>query len=144
MVYALTGAGIKSDTFPKISVNPTSFNFGSIVVGKTSYNAQTFTVTNISDTQRTLTGLISSLSAKSSFVILSGDGPISLDSGQSVQVALQFKPLTADTLKDTIWVTTNANDQNNKIPVILRGIGVAASSYPKISVTIPGGFGTNI
>src|SRR5207248_7233962 len=142
MVYALKGTGVKSDTFPKISVSPMSINFGSITVGKSSSTGPgpaIITVKNLSDTQRTLDGSVS-LPKNPSFLMVSGDGPFSLDSGSEIQAAISFNPLTADTLRDTIWVTSNANAQNNNIPIILRGIGVKPSPYPIIRVSIPGSF----
>jgi hypothetical protein len=139
--YALSGTGVAPDTNPKISVTTGGFgtfvSFGNVTVGKNTQ--KTFTIKNVSDTIRTLTGTITPPST-SRYSLISGGGPFSLDTGMSVTVTLEFKPDTvAQFLTDSVFVNSNASSPNNRIKVTLFGTGLKPTPFPRM--TIGGVFG---
>jgi hypothetical protein len=143
--YTFSGTGVAPDTFPKISITPGGgfgvfLNFGSVTIGKSS--SMSFTIKNVSDTIRTLIGVVGN-PLKTSYSILSGAGNFSLDTGKTVVVAVNFAPDSAGQIFDSIIVTSNANSANNRIRVFLFGTGIKASSFPKITITGGGFNGVN-
>jgi hypothetical protein len=134
----LRGTGVAADTLPKIQVQPTQINYTAVTIGTSL--SHTFTIRNVSDTLRHLTGSVSSPHL-SVFVIDSGGGSFALDSGAAKTVGVSFHPLAAGTFHDTLTVTSNTDSLNKIIKVILSGTSVAPDTNAKITITT-GGFGS--
>ncbi|MEI8135415.1 MAG: choice-of-anchor D domain-containing protein [bacterium] len=135
--YALSGTGVAPSTTPKISVTPGNTNFGSVVKGKSL--TRTFTIKNVSDTARTLTGNVG-LPLTKRYVVTAGAGAFTLDSGKSITVSVDFVPDTiAAFLIDTILITSNADAASNKINFLMTGAGIQPDTTPKITLSIGGG-----
>ena len=126
-----------ADTNPKIAVQPGQgvVNFGTLVVTKSL--TKTLTIYNVSDTLRTLVGLIDTTNPASLFKVLSGGGAFSIDSGKSVVAQISFTPTVAGTFRDSIYVHSNADtlgSASRLIKIILTGKAVASDTFPKVTV----------
>ena len=127
------GAGIASDTFPKITVPQKNIFFGNVNLGvKKQLN---FIVTNSTDTIRTLTGSIGSPIKGEPFSVATAGGLFTLNQNDTIRVFVNFQPTNAGTFVDTLLITSNAKAPDNVIKVILSGIGIGPDTLPKIAVT---------
>ena len=138
----LFGTGLKPTNFPRISIGGVfgTINFRTDTIGHPPRTAS-FSVTNTSDSIRTLTGNISS--PNSPFSIISGGGNFTLDSGKLITVQLAFAATSIGTFNDTITITSNTDPVNPPIKIPLVGLGFAVTG-PHITVqpTVLN-FGTN-
>jgi hypothetical protein len=126
-----------ADTNPKITVQPGQggVNFGTLVVTKTL--TRSITIYNVSDTQRTLVGLVDTTDPSSAFKVLTGAGAFAIDSGKSAVVQISFTPMVAGTFRDSIYVHSNADtlgSPNRLIKIILTGKAIASDTFPKVTV----------
>ena len=112
---------------PKITVSPSSLDFGSVPVGSSS--SKNVTVTNVGT--GTLTFTIENVSAPFS-VPTNGNGTAksySLSAGQSVQVPFTFTPVSASSSSSgSCSIVSNAME--GKVSVSYTGTGVSQGSGP--------------
>lgn len=101
-------------TPPHIAVLPSSLDFGSVVVGRTSN--LTFQVSNSG--QATLTG---TASASGPFGIVSGS-PFTVPGGESAVVTVSFSPSAQGSFNDSVVFASNAGGLTNSV----AGLGVPA------------------
>jgi hypothetical protein len=131
----LTGSSTKASSLPKITVTGGGFggtiNMGRDTVGLPPKTAM-ITITNTSDSARTLIGNVASVN--SPFSILSGSGAFSLDSGKSLTVQVAFKALISGSFRDSLVITSNSDSANQLKKVYLTGTGVSISAGPRIRV----------
>ena len=103
-----------------LSVTPTSFNFGSIVEGRTK--SQSFTVKNTGTTYVTIAQIAANGSGFSVFGLAT---PATLAAGQSATFSALFAPGAAGNLSGSVVITSNTPNSPNTVP--LSGTGTAAS-----------------
>ncbi len=127
----MLGAGIASDTFPKISVPQKTINFGNVSLGVQKQN--NFIVWNSSDTIRTLKGTVGAAKG-APFLVASGQGAFTLYQSDTMRIYVNFKPTVAGTFHDTLIIASNADTVNDTIKVILNGTGIGIDTIPKITV----------
>jgi hypothetical protein len=138
----LLGNGVKPSPFPRITIGGFfgSINFPTDTIGHSPRTA-TFTITNTSDSIRTLTGNVSS--PNSPFSIVSGAGNFSLDSGKSTTIQLAFSATSIGTFRDTIIITSNTDPANPPIKIPLVGTGYTVTGPHIIIQPSLLNFGTN-
>jgi predicted RNA-binding protein with TRAM domain len=126
----LSGTGTVSG---QLGANPTSLNFGSVLVNKTS--TLSLTLTN----GQTTTVQVSQLAASGTGFSVSGFTlPINLSAGQSVTVNVNFTPPASGTDNGSVTVTSNAN--NPSLSVSLTGKGASSGQLAVSPITLD--FGT--
>ena len=109
-----------------LTVSPTSIGFGSVVVGKTA--TQTVKVTNTGNAS----AAISKLSFSGTGVSVSGlTAPTTLAAGQSANLTVTYKPVSAGTLSGTVSITSNASD-----PSLVIGLSATATSAAVADLTV--------
>jgi Abnormal spindle-like microcephaly-assoc'd, ASPM-SPD-2-Hydin len=114
------GSGLyPSDTL--LNISPTTLNFGNVTVGANASLPATLTASNGSVT------ISSDQSNSSEFAILGLTLPVTLASGQSVSVTIQFTPNASGQATAKAGFTSNAIDS----PTVeqLTGMGVAKQSH---------------
>ncbi|HOA10750.1 MAG TPA: choice-of-anchor D domain-containing protein, partial [Tenuifilaceae bacterium] len=114
---------------PQISVNPTSFTFGSVAVGTTS--TQNFTIINTGGS--TLTGSIitpTGYSVTAAAKEIRNTLSFSIPAGQSKTYILSFSPVSAISYNGNVTISSNSQTQAN------LSLPVTGSGYipPTISV----------
>jgi hypothetical protein len=128
---------------PAISVSPTSFNFGTQLVGAPTA-AQDFTLTNntSSSISLTLPATTTGMNA-ADFAVSGGTTPCtaSLASGSTCTVAVTFTPSVAAAESAILNIAYIFNTVTQNIKVPLTGTGsntIAAISFSPTSLTFPG------
>jgi hypothetical protein len=122
LTIPLSGTGIAPGA---LGSNPTSLNFGSVIVG--SKQSLSETVTNTGGSSVT----ISQVGISGTGYSLSGiTTPVTLTAGQSATFTVTFTPASGGSVSGNVTVTSNASNPTLTIP--LSGTGVA-----------PGGLGSN-
>ena len=106
----VTGTAV---TPPNLSINPGSFNYGTLVIGQTSN--QLFTVINTGG--QTLAG--SATVAGAPYSVTAGS-PFSVAPGQTQTVTVAFAPIAAGTFSTNLIVASNGGTSTNA----LAGVGV--------------------
>ncbi|MFI5264466.1 MAG: choice-of-anchor D domain-containing protein, partial [Candidatus Kapaibacterium sp.] len=137
------GTGVKPTLFPRMTIGGifgAGVNFRTDTIGKTPRTAS-ITITNTSDSARTLTGTVASVN--SPFSVLSGGGAFSLDSGKSITVQLQFQTTAVGIFYDTLRITANTDPTTPPAPVALVGTGYAITGAHISVQPIALNFGTN-
>ncbi|MGH9712666.1 MAG: choice-of-anchor D domain-containing protein [Candidatus Acidiferrales bacterium] len=127
-----TGSGVSTTT--KLSVNPTSLNFGTVNVGATV--TQNVLLTNTGNTNVA----ISSVAAVGTGLSATGGANATLTPNQSINVAVSFNPKAPGGVTGTLTVFSNAP----AVQVALAGTGagqvvphtVALNWAPSVSVVI--------
>jgi len=105
-------------------------DFGSVTVGTTS--TQTVVITNIGNASANISGATVS---GGGFNYVGPALPLTLSSGQSVNLTVSFAPSAAGTATGTLSLSTNANITPNTIP--LTGTGVLPpQATPTLSLTV--------
>jgi PKD repeat protein len=108
--------GLKASTGPaRLSLSPTSLNFGAVITGQT--NTRSFQVVNTGGL--TLTGTVT---ATAPFRISSGT-PFSLASNQTGLVQVAFSPVSIGNFSNVVRFTSNGGNSNNTV----TGTGVASA-----------------
>lgn len=130
LVAVLVAAGVSglpSATWAaqQIAVDPTSYDFGDLLVGETS-TAATFSVTNEGDATLTISELLVGVG----FAIQSEDCVGTLGVGAGCTVEVQFLPFSGGTYSETLQITSD-DPSNGVLTVDLSGTGVK----PDISVS---------
>ncbi len=123
------GYGSHSTT-SELSVTPGTLNFGSVNVGSSATLQATLKASNGSVT------ISSDQSTSSEYVIQGLNLPITLSSGQSVSVTIQFTPNQSGTATAKAGFTSNAGDS----PTVeqLTGKGIAQTSHSVYLTWDPG------
>src|SRR5712664_163137 len=115
-VASLTGSG----TLAALSPNPSSFNFGNVLVG--SSGTQTITLSN----SGTASVTISAASASGTgFGIAGLSVPLTLAAGQNTTFSAQFAPSATGSASGSVFITSNA--PGSPLTLALSGTGVAAT-----------------
>ncbi len=117
---SLSGQGVAPTTSIKISISPTSVEFGNVPLGQSP--DQTITITNQADSNGTLAGSVGALSAP--FSVVSGDGAFSLSPNESKAIMVRFSPTSEGAFSGNLSIVHNATNQTNPIDVPLSGEGV--------------------
>jgi hypothetical protein len=115
---SLSGTGTAVGTF---GVSPTSFGFGSVIVGQSKNMTATLTATGSSVT-------VNSASVSSSEFKLTGPAlPMTIPAGQSATFTLTFTPQASGTASATVSFLTNA--AGSPLTENLTGTGTAAPQH---------------
>jgi hypothetical protein len=123
-VASLAGSG----TLAALSPNPSSFNFGNVLVGSTG--AQTITLTNSGTASIT----ISAASASGTGFSIAGlSVPATLNPGQTTSFTASFAPASASSFTGGVSITSNAPGSPLTIP--LSGTGTGAQPQLTINPT---------
>lgn len=130
--------GIKASFSPSARFFP---GFGSVTISKSK--DQTITIRNDSSSTGALSCSVSAPTGPNYSVV--GATNFSVDIGQTYVLTLRFQPQSAGLLRDTIFITHNADTTTslkNPVRYVLSGTGVAPDTFPKITVnTGSGAFG---
>jgi hypothetical protein len=114
----LTGSGAAAGTF---AVSPTSFAFGSVIVGTSKNMTATLSASGSSVT-------VNSASVSSAEFTLTGPAlPLTIAAGQTATFTLQFRPQSAGTASATVSFSTNAS--GSPLVESLTGTGTAAPQH---------------
>ena len=109
---------------PALSISPLSHNFGEIEAGTVSPTA-TFTLSNTSETNNTVSGITLSGNQWAHFTIDTGNLPITLLPGGSSTITANFSPQTPGDKAATIQVTHLAAT----VPSVINLKGTATGNY---------------
>ena len=119
---ALTGTGAQ----PGLTVNPASFDFGSVIDGQSK--SQSFTITNSGTASLTISQL--SISA-TGYTVNGLSVPSTVAAGASTTFSAVFMPTTAGGLAGTVNIVSNA--PNSPTTVALSGTGTAVTQTVSFS-----------
>ncbi len=126
LLVNLTGQG-SAPSVPDISINPTTWNFGSVTTG--SFSDKTFIIkndgtANLGVTTTTLTG-----TNASEFIIQSGGGTFTLSPGGTRNLIIRFNPTSAGNKSATLNISSNDPDEN-PLQVNLNGSSQSTTTTP--------------
>jgi hypothetical protein len=130
IVVGLSGTALSAtDTSALIYVSTTSLQLtsgiGSPVTGR-------FVIRNVSDTIRTLSGVVSGL--RPPFDLESGDTTFTLSTGDSAAYVIRFTPQSASLYTDTLHIRSSADSLHRDLLLIVKGSGNDA--HPSMSLSI--------
>jgi hypothetical protein len=114
---ALTGAGTASTTVPNLTVTPTTVDFGTVTVSKSS--SQIITLSSTGSAPVTINSLTMS---GSNFSVTGLTAPTSLNPGQSASLTLVFAPTATGAASGQLTITSNSS-ANPTATVLLSGNG---------------------
>src|SRR6266446_3036045 len=117
----LSGTGVQG----ALTANPSSFNFGNVLVG--SSGAQTFTLSNSGTASVTISAASTS---GTGFSIPGLSVPATLNPGQTTSFTASFAPASASSFTGSVSITSNAPGSPLTIP--LSGTGSAAQ--PQLTI----------
>src|SRR5882762_9542193 len=117
---ALSGTGVQGT----LTANPSSFNFGNVLVG--GNGTQTFTLSNSGTASVTISAASASGTA---FSIFGLSVPLTLAAGQNTTFSGQFAPSATGSATGSVSITSNA--PGSPLAIALSGTGV----QPVLSVT---------
>ncbi|HYM19894.1 MAG TPA: choice-of-anchor D domain-containing protein [Candidatus Kapabacteria bacterium] len=120
----LTGSG-RIDTLPKITIAPTTIDFGTVTAGSTML-MKTFTVTNTSDSAKTLNFQMTYPAVPFHLTSSSVTSSFSLAKGASLNDTVTFNPVISGTYNDSIVVTSNSDASTARL--VIHIVGVVAKS----------------
>ncbi len=120
LIINVSGTG-ESNGNAKLEISPASLNFGNVTVGSSASLQATLTASNDSVT------ISSDRSNSSEYSILGLDLPLTIPSGQSVPVTIQFAPASSGTAPAKVGFISNAVDSPTVEPV--TGTGVSSGSH---------------
>ncbi len=115
---------------PDITVTPSSFNYGSVVVGSSSANI--FEVKNVGTADLVVSSTTLIGTNASEFSIASGGGSFTLTPNQTHNITVNFNPTSTGAKTATLQISSNDPDEN-PFDVALSGTG--ATLTPDITVT---------
>lgn len=121
----LSGTGVAQ--IRTLSANPTSLNFGNLIVGNSG--SQAVTVTNTGNTSVTINSPATVTGAGFSTTGLTL--PATLNPGQAINFNVVFQPAAAGAVNGN--VTLNSNATNSPTVITLSGTGVAATRTLTVS-----------
>ncbi len=125
----VAGDGVP-DTNSQLEVSPATLNFGNVTVGSTATQQATLTAANGAVT------ITSDRTTNSEFTILGLDLPVTIQSGQSLPVSIQFAPGTAGTGSGQAGFISTA--ENSPTLEQLIGTGVPQGSHSVDLSWVPG------
>ncbi|MGA2354368.1 MAG: choice-of-anchor D domain-containing protein [Terriglobales bacterium] len=105
----------------QLGINPSSLNFGNVNVGSSATLQATLTASNGSVT------ISSDGSTSSEFAVTGLSLPVTLESGQSLPITIQFTPNASGAASGQVGFTSNA--ENSPTVEQVAGTGVAQSSH---------------
>jgi hypothetical protein len=111
---------------PRLTVSPTSLNFGNVTVGQTSTQNAQLTNSGNADLVVNLATVLGNGIAISGLSL-----PTTIIAGQSVGFAVQFAPTTAGAVSGSISFANNGSGSPYTLPI--AGSGVAATVAPSIT-----------
>jgi hypothetical protein len=120
LYVSLWGHGV-SQAGSQLGINPASLNFGNVNVGSSATLQATLTASNGSVT------ISSDGSTSSEFAITGLDLPVTLESGHSLPVTVQFTPNASGGASGQVGFTSNA--ENSPTVEQVAGTGVAQNSH---------------
>lgn len=115
---------------PTLSINATAISFGDVTLGTTS--TQTVTLTSTGTTSLTIN---SATITGAGFSVSGATFPVSLKSGQSLSLNVQFDPTVAGTASGQLTISSNSSTNATDV-VSLSGNGVASSSGTSYQVNL--------
>ncbi|MCK6619796.1 MAG: choice-of-anchor D domain-containing protein, partial [Calditrichia bacterium] len=110
---------------PDIAVNPTSHDYGDVLVGSSA--SQTFVVSNEGTADLVVSAATLSGANPGEFSIVSGGAPFTLAPGATQDVVVSFNPTSTGPKSATLSIASNDSDEN-PFDVLLSGNGIAAPS----------------
>jgi hypothetical protein len=120
-VEQLTGTGVTSQSNANLAVSPATLSFGNVNVGSSASKQATLTASHGSVT------ISSDQSNSSEFVIQGLNLPVTIASGKSATVTIQFTPNASGTASAKAGFISNA--KNSPTVEQLAGTGVAQDSH---------------
>ena len=133
----LTGTGTTTTTAGKLSITPTSVNFGDVNVGATGTEAITMSATGANVT------VSSDSSSSSQFVLQGASLPFTIPAGQSVAFNVVFNPTGSGTVSGSLSFTSNA--ASSQTLESLTGTGTATQYSVNLRWNAsPGAMGYNL
>ncbi len=131
LVMNLIGNGVTNGNL-RLGISPASLNFGNVAVGSTATQQAILTATNGSVT------ISSDRSTSSEFAILGLTLPVTITSGASLPVTIQFAPSSSGTDSARAGFVSDAQDSPTLVQ--LTGTGTPQSSHSvDLSWDPPGG-----
>ncbi len=122
VVVSLTGVGVAAGQ-PGISVNPASFDFGSVAVAASGTHS--FTISN----SGTAALSISNIAASGTGFSVSGFAlPVSVPANGSTTITAKFAPTSAGAVGGTITLTNNSPTPSVMVPLTGTGVGAGQPS----------------
>jgi hypothetical protein len=115
----VNGTGVAKAN-PLLSVSPATLNFGNVTVGSSASLQATLTASNAAVT------VTSDQSTNSEFAILGLSLPVTIQSGQSIPVTIQFTPGASGTASGKEEFTSNAANS----PTVERVTGTGVAPQP--------------
>lgn len=100
-----------------IEVSETTVNFGDTSVGEPTY--QIITLSNKDANRLEITSITTS---DSIFRVLSPRAPVLIDSGKTEILTLEFKPIASGPQSAVMIITSNANNESNKVITLIGNI----------------------
>ena len=134
LLLSLGGAALA--TAPVVSLSPTSLNFGSMYVNKTT-PAQKVTLTNTGNSTLSIT----SIAASGDFAQTNTCGS-SVAAGGNCIISVTFRPTTTGTRTGAITITDNASDSPQSVALTGNGIVAIANLTPTTVTFGPQNVGT--
>jgi hypothetical protein len=116
---------------PDISVSPTTWNYGNIIVGNTG--SAIFNISNTGGTTLNVNSTSLTGGNASEFNILSGGGNYSLASTASRAVQVQFAPTSTGSKSTTLRISSNDPDES-PFDVTLSGTCIPANTAPVVTI----------
>jgi len=124
VTVALTGAGTQA----ALAASPSSFNFGSVLVGNSG--TQAFTITNSGTTAANISGITV---AGTGYSLSGVSTPLTLNPGQNTSFTAKFTPASAGNLTGTISIASDA--PGSPLAISLSGTGTQAQPQLTIAPT---------
>jgi len=122
LIINVSGSGVSSGN-GKLGISPASLNFGNVTVGSSASLQASLTASNDSVT------ISSDRSNSSEYSILGLDLPLTIPSGQSVPVTIQFTPASSGTAPAKVGFISNAADSPTVEPVTGTGVPSGSGSH---------------
>jgi len=119
-IVALSGEGVE----PVFSINPSTKDFGNVLVGATS-ETQTFTITNTGSASLTVNTITLTGTDDSEYTLTVTDIPCTLDAEGTKEFTVSFSPVSVGAKTANISITHTAS--GSPATVALSGAGIAPS-----------------
>jgi hypothetical protein len=121
----LSGTGVAPGL--KLSVNPSTVNFGNVTVGSSA--SKSIIVTNTGNSNVSISSFHSSAASLS----IMGGSAVTLSPSQSITLTVQFSPATAAATSGSVSIVSNATGSPAAISVSGNGIGAPAQHTVSLS-----------
>jgi len=118
----LSGNGVPVPV-PDIAVNPTSHNYGDVLVGSSA--SQTFVVSNEGSANLVVSATALTGADPGEFSITGGGAPFTLAPGATQDMVVSFNPTSTGAKSATLSIESNDPDENPfEVPLTGNGIGI--------------------